>query len=56
MDDGQKNFLHGIRDLYIEARYREVKSAIARRLTSEITEAILEQTKPNNCTHGYWKE
>lgn len=45
MSDEQKNFLQGIRDLYIEARYREVKDTVARRLNSENTAAILEQTK-----------
>ena len=45
MNEEQKNFLQGIRDLYIEARYQEVKSAVARRLTSETTGTILEQTK-----------
>ena len=45
MSEEQKNFLNGIRDLYIEARYHEVKDAVARKLTRETTEAILEQTK-----------
>lgn len=45
MSDEQKNFLQGIRDLYIEARYREIKDAVARRLNSDNTAAILEQTK-----------
>ena len=45
MSDEQKNFLQGIRDLYIEARYREVKDAVSRRLNRNNTTMILEQTK-----------
>ena len=45
MSDEQKNFLKSIRDLYIEARYQEVKDAVARRLDRETTAEILEQTK-----------
>lgn len=45
MSDEQKNFLKSIRDLYIEARYKEVKDAMARRLNNETTAEILEQTK-----------
>jgi len=45
MNEEQKDFLKSIRDLYIEARYREVKDTIARRLTRETTAEILDQTK-----------
>ena len=45
MSEEQKNFLSGIRDLYIEARYREIKEATARKLNRENTAVILETTK-----------
>ena len=45
MSDEQKNFLQGIRNLYIEARYREVKDAVSRRLNRNNATMILEQTK-----------
>ena len=45
MSDEQKNFLAVIRDLNIEARYQEVKDAVARKLNQESTASILETTK-----------
>lgn len=45
MSEEQKDFLEGIKQLNIEARYQETKSAVARTLNSESTASILEQTK-----------
>ena len=45
MSDEQLEFLANIRELNIEARYREVKNAVASKLNREITANILEQTK-----------
>ena len=45
MSEEQKNFLALIRDMNIEARYKEYKDAIARTLNRESTAEILETTK-----------
>ena len=45
MSEEQKNFLQGIRDLNIEARYQDAKDAAARTLSSENTATILKTTK-----------
>lgn len=45
MSEEQKDFLQGIRDLNIEARYQDAKDAAARTLNSENTATILKTTK-----------
>ncbi|MBR1498058.1 MAG: HEPN domain-containing protein [Bacteroidaceae bacterium] len=45
MNEEQKDFLEGIKRMNIEARYQEVKDAVARSLNRENTERILETTK-----------
>jgi HEPN domain-containing protein len=45
MSQEQLNFLGRIKPMYIEARYREVKDAVASTLNHDVTAAILEQTK-----------
>ena len=45
MSEEQKDFLEGIKNMNIEARYQEVKNAVARRLNRETTAMILETTK-----------
>ena len=45
MSEDQKDFLEGIKRLNIEARYQEVKDAVARGLNRENTAEILEITK-----------
>ena len=45
MSEEQKDFLEGIRRMNIEARYQEVKDAVARSLNRENTAEILETTK-----------
>ena len=45
MSDEQKDFLEGIKQMNIEARYQEYKDDIARTLNCETTAVIIEQTK-----------
>ena len=45
MDMQQRMFLTVIREMNIEARYREYKSRLAASLNAQITQQILEQTK-----------
>ena len=45
MDDEQKDFLEGIKQMNIEARYQETKDSVARTLNLETTAMILETTK-----------
>lgn len=45
MDDEQKDFLEGIKQMNIEARYQETKDSVARTLNRETTAMILETTK-----------
>ena len=45
MSEEQKDFLEGIKDMNIDARYQEVKDAVARTLNRETTSMILETTK-----------
>jgi len=45
MDDEQKDFLEGIKQMNIEARYQELKDSVARTLDRETTAMILETTK-----------
>lgn len=45
MSEEQKDFLQGIRDLNIEARYQDAKDAASRKLNSDNTAKILEITK-----------
>lgn len=45
MSEEQKDFLEGIKNMNIDARYQEVKDAVARTLNRETTEMILEITK-----------
>ncbi len=45
MSEEQKDFLEGIKRMNIEARYQEVKDAVARSLNSKNTARILETTK-----------
>lgn len=45
MSEEQKDFLEGIKDMNIDARYQEVKDAVARTLNRETTEMILKNTK-----------
>lgn len=45
MSDEQKDFLEGIKQMNIEARYQEYKDDIARTLNSDTTAVIIEQTK-----------
>lgn len=45
MSEEQKDFLQGIRDLNIEARYQDAKDAASRTLNSDNTAKILETTK-----------
>lgn len=45
MSEDQKDFLEGIKQLNIEARYQDTKNAVARSLNSENTANILQQTK-----------
>ena len=45
MSEEQKDFLQGIRDLNIEARYQDAKDAASRKLNSDNTAKILETTK-----------
>ena len=45
MSDEQKDFLEGIKQMNIEARYQEYKDDIARTLNGDTTAAIIEQTK-----------
>ena len=45
MSEEQKDFLEGIKRLNIEARYQEVKNAVARSLNHDNTSKILETTK-----------
>ena len=45
MSEEQKDFLEGIKRLNIEARYQEVKNAVARSLNHDNTSMILETTK-----------
>jgi hypothetical protein len=45
MSEEQKDFLEGIKNMNIDARYQEVKDAVARTLNRETTSMILETTK-----------
>ena len=45
MSEEQKDFLEGIKNMNIDARYQEVKDAVARTLNLETTSMILETTK-----------
>ena len=45
MSEEQKDFLEGIKNMNIDARYQEVKDAVARTLNRETTAMILETTK-----------
>lgn len=45
MSEEQKDFLEGIKRLNIEARYQEIKDAVARSLNRDNTAKILETTK-----------
>ena len=45
MSEEQKDFIEGIKQLNIEARYQEYKDEIARRLNSDTAAAILSETK-----------
>lgn len=45
MSEEQKDFLEGIKHMNIDARYQEVKDAVARTLNRETTSMILETTK-----------
>lgn len=45
MNEEQQDFLDDIKELNIEARYREVKDAVARKLNQDTTSVILERTK-----------
>ena len=45
MSEEQKDFLEGIKDMNIDARYQEVKDAVASTLNRETTSMILETTK-----------
>ena len=45
MSEEQKDFLEDIKELNIEARYQEVKDAVARTLNRETTAEILDKTK-----------
>ena len=45
MSDEQKDFLEGIKQMNIEARYQEYKDDITRTLNCETTAVIIEQTK-----------
>ena len=45
MSEEQKDFLEGIKDMNIDARYQEVKDAVTRTLDRETTEMILKTTK-----------
>ena len=45
MSEEQKDFLAGIKNMNIEARYQETKDAVARTLNRETTGMILETTK-----------
>ena len=45
MSEEQKDFLEGIKRMNIEARYQEVKDAVARSLNSKNTARILETIK-----------
>ena len=45
MSEEQKDFLEGIKQMNIEARYQEYKDDIARTLNSDTTSVIIEQTK-----------
>lgn len=45
MSEEQKDFLAMMRDMNIEARYREYKDAVARSLNKENTAEILDTTK-----------
>ena len=45
MSEEQKDFLEGIKRLNIEARYQEVKNAVAQSLNHDNTSKILETTK-----------
>ncbi len=44
MSEEQKDFLEGIKQMNIEARYQESKDAVARTLDRETTAMILETT------------
>ena len=48
MSEEQKDFLEGIKRLNIEARYQEIKDAVARSLNRDNTAKILETTKQMN--------
>ena len=45
MNEEQKDFLDGIKRMNIDARYQEIKDAVARSLNREKTAEILGQTK-----------
>ena len=45
MSEEQKDFLEGIKNMNIDARYQEVKDEVARTLNRETTSMILETTK-----------